>query len=232
MSSVAVPLPGRMVTAWIRGAAGLIGVSVAAWALVGPLAHALPMPEISSAGAWRTWLDHVDPITAAATLIRVASLVACGALAAGIIVTMIGVAGRRARRTPRLIRMIPAPVIGFAALIVGATACGTTPSSTSTGPVTRIAPIATITRLAPAPPRAPAPVPAPAPPSPPSHVTVREGQNLWSIAVETVAAHGWDGADLHVVGRYWVALMHANPQLRDPSLVYPGQVLELPRFES
>ena len=51
--------------------------------------------------------------------------------------------------------------------------------------------------------------------------TVRAGETLWSIAVETVGD-----------GTLWPALYHANrDQIKDPTRVYPGQQLAIPKID-
>ena len=53
---------------------------------------------------------------------------------------------------------------------------------------------------------------------PPGTVFVQPGDSLWKLA----AQHFGHGAG-------WPCLASANPNLRDPSLIYPGQVLRLPQ---
>lgn len=53
--------------------------------------------------------------------------------------------------------------------------------------------------------------------------TVRQGENLWSIAKQR--SGGQSNAE---VARYHQELIKANPQLRDPNLIRPGQELNLP----
>jgi spore coat assembly protein SafA len=69
----------------------------------------------------------------------------------------------------------------------------------------------------PIPPPTPAP-PAPVPPQPPSgfNYTVRPGDTMWGIAVH-----------FHVS---LAALEAANPQVKNPSLIYPGEVLHIPGY--
>lgn len=56
-----------------------------------------------------------------------------------------------------------------------------------------------------------------APPPAPTKYTVRHGDTLWTIAQ----------AQLHR-GSAWSCIAHANPDLRDVSLIHEGQVLLLP----
>ncbi|MFN2488432.1 MAG: LysM peptidoglycan-binding domain-containing protein [Actinomycetota bacterium] len=54
---------------------------------------------------------------------------------------------------------------------------------------------------------------------------VRPGDSLWSIAEEVLATE-----DLRRIARYWPKIHRANYQVvgKDPSLLFPGQVLVLP----
>jgi len=62
-----------------------------------------------------------------------------------------------------------------------------------------------------------------------STVVVRQGDNLWRIADQQVAAQ----PDLGPTVRYWRRLIDANSsrfvEPGNPSLILPGQLLELPR---
>jgi Tfp pilus assembly protein FimV len=81
------------------------------------------------------------------------------------------------------------------------------------------------------PPAPPAPLPTPT--SGATH-TVTPGEHLWSIAAGQVAtATGRPPADLAPadVAPYWLRVVEINrPRLdsRNPNLVYPGEVVELP----
>lgn len=58
----------------------------------------------------------------------------------------------------------------------------------------------------------------------PVFVTVEKGDNLWSIA-ERVYGKG--------KGPHYKAIFEANkPMLKDPDLIYPGQVLRIPDIEA
>lgn len=64
----------------------------------------------------------------------------------------------------------------------------------------------------------PTPVPEPAPVSSTTHqYTVLPGDTLWSIA-------GKEYSD----PRLWPEIWHANPSITDPSIIHPGDVLEIP----
>ncbi len=86
----------------------------------------------------------------------------------------------------------------------------------------------------PAPAATPSAPPTAVPPQPDAH-TVVAGESLWTIAAEQLAAAtGRTVADLDAadIAPYWVQLCATNrSRLRsgDLDLVYPGEVLELPR---
>lgn len=62
----------------------------------------------------------------------------------------------------------------------------------------------------------------------PATWTVGPGDHLWRIAEETLgAAQGRPPADAEVA-RYWQRLILENPDVTDPDLVLPGQVIALP----
>lgn len=48
-------------------------------------------------------------------------------------------------------------------------------------------------------------------------ITVHQGESLWKIAKAELGS-----------GANWLCIAHSNPQLRDPNLILPGQVLLLP----
>lgn len=71
-------------------------------------------------------------------------------------------------------------------------------------------------------------VPVPAPPEPEPEAltswTVVEGSNLWSIAAEE---------EVYNVPEQWPLIYKANlDQVTDADLIYPGQVLDIPRDSS
>lgn len=79
----------------------------------------------------------------------------------------------------------------------------------------------------PAPPRPDAPAqPDPTRLAPAATWTVRPRDNLWDIARHTLALD-FRPTDPDVWS-YWRAVIAANPQLRDPSLIYPGDEITLP----
>lgn len=61
----------------------------------------------------------------------------------------------------------------------------------------------------------------------PTSWTVRPGDHLWSIA-EAVLASAGRPTDDAAVAPFWRAVVGANPQLADPDLVLPGDVVAVP----
>lgn len=63
----------------------------------------------------------------------------------------------------------------------------------------------------------------------PQHRTVREGDNLWKIAAETLRDQGYDAEPAAVVA-YWRLLIETNREILNgnPDLIHPGTVLALP----
>lgn len=59
----------------------------------------------------------------------------------------------------------------------------------------------------------------------PQRHTVKKGENLWSIAQQR--SGGKTNAE---VARYHQELIRANPQLKDPNVIHPGQELNLPNM--
>jgi nucleoid-associated protein YgaU len=51
-----------------------------------------------------------------------------------------------------------------------------------------------------------------------TELVVRGGDSLWKISVARFGS-----------GRFWTCLQTANPALRDAGLIYPGQILQIPR---
>jgi len=93
-------------------------------------------------------------------------------------------------------------------LALGMVACATAPEPAAPDPV-----------LAPDPPAATAPDPAPGPvlrPTAPTQYVVQQGDTLWSIA-NVFLRDPW----------YWSEIWLVNPQVRNPHLIYPGDVLSI-----
>lgn len=92
-----------------------------------------------------------------------------------------------------------------------------TPPTTTPGTVT--------VRPAPAPGHDAAPTPAP---TPTRDHRVAPGDHLWAIAEAAVArAQGRPPTDAEIAP-YWRAVLAANPQLADPDLIFPGDLIHLP----
>jgi hypothetical protein len=99
-------------------------------------------------------------------------------------------------------------IIGL--LTLGLAACATGPEPAA--PAATEAPVAE-------PMATPSPVPAPAPefrPSAPERYVVKEGDTLWDIA-NVFLRDPW----------YWSEIWLVNPQVRNPHLIYPGDVLSI-----
>ncbi len=73
-------------------------------------------------------------------------------------------------------------------------------------------------------PVAPEPVPAPEPePAPLTVWTVAQGENLWCIAAQQ---------EVYNVAEQWPLIYKANLEITDADLIYPGQILDIPRNSS
>ena len=57
---------------------------------------------------------------------------------------------------------------------------------------------------------------------------VEPGDHLWGLAEQRMSEHLDRPATDHEVAPYWRAVLVANGQLRDPDLLFPGQVVVLP----
>ncbi len=71
----------------------------------------------------------------------------------------------------------------------------------------------------------------PAAPAPPRIHLVRAGDNLWLIARETLVAAGHRSPTDIEIAHYWRAVITQNRatlRSRDPSLIYPGEIVTLP----
>jgi nucleoid-associated protein YgaU len=142
---------------------------------------------------------------------------------------------------PRLVRRVAHGAVGLTLAAAPAPAM----AATATGlPAPVVRPVATaegeadpitMRRLPEADvPAAPTPAPdrPPAPESPRTW-TIAPGEHLWSIAQDVVAEHLGRRPTDREIDPYWRTLVEVNrPRLADPSvpdLVFPGQVLEVPR---
>jgi hypothetical protein len=238
-----------------RLAAVALVVGASAWALTGPVAHALPAPPLLAPRRWSAWLHTADPLTALVTLLRLATVALTGWLALAIVaVVVMDTAADGAETTRRSLRavraagrtlhhVVPRPVLAAAALLLGVAAAGCARSPAGTGARSSVRPAitpptVTMTMGQPGtglPARTPsvapslpaASIPPRREPAGPTAWVVREGQSLWSIA-EAVA--GSRGATPAQVAGYWVALVRDNPR-PDPDLIQPGEVLDLPPYQ-
>lgn len=58
---------------------------------------------------------------------------------------------------------------------------------------------------------------------------VEPGDNLWSIAESVITDHGNRLPETSIVASYWRVLVDSNQHVtRDPNLIFPGQILNLP----
>lgn len=112
------------------------------------------------------------------------------------------------------------------------TPAATTAPLTTTPPTTAAPPSTTPSSTAPPSPATTPPSTAKPPPAGPAHVTVRAGDNFWTIArahEQHVLRHQPTDAQ---TGHYWVELVAANTSQLvhpgNPNLIYPGQTLVLP----
>ena len=221
-----------------RAGLALTLIVASAWLLAAPLAHALPLPPLTNPKRWRAWLDQSDPLTAAATLFRIAALIGCALVALGLFATIAGLLSDRARGWSRL---LPGPVLTIAVLILGTAGCAPNGTTARSGAALRPAPHArtvTMTRLmSDAMPPAVASVSEAArpdsPPAPPTVWRVQSGQSLWLIAAATVQARrGGAPVTVSEVATYWRNLIYLNrdrlARPDDPSLIFSGQDLILP----
>jgi hypothetical protein len=200
---------------------------------------ALPLP------VWRAldaWVEHVGPVVAAVSLLRVAALLATGLLlglrAAGAAAEAVG-AMRLAialdRALPRRMRRLLGGVAGVGAagsalLTVGSGPAPSAADSAAAPPV-----VATMSQLDTAILRVEEPeatmqvVDEVAPLAEDGRADqwlVEPGDSFWSIAEDVVADRlGRPGSDAEVAA-YWARLVDANrPNLAsgDPDLIYPGE---------
>jgi hypothetical protein len=74
-------------------------------------------------------------------------------------------------------------------------------------------------------------------PDAPIDRSVQEGDNLWVMSRKRLAeVKGLDASDLsdHEIAAYWLRVIAANPHLPsgDPDLIFPGDIIHLPRVGS
>lgn len=62
-------------------------------------------------------------------------------------------------------------------------------------------------------------------------VVVNEGDNLWTLAAETLAAHGFEHPSCGQIAEYWRLVVAAN-QVRsgNPDVIAPGEAITMPSF--
>jgi len=229
-----------LLVAWVVLLAGVLGVLHVLGR--GPLRA----PPVTRPGALAAWLDHESAAPLAFSAVRLAAMgLAWYLLAttlAGLVARLAGSARWSAAVdacSPGVVRRL---VHGAAGLSVGATITGTPaaawaavdgqPTPASPVPIMRQLPSDPSSAPVAAPPATAPPATAPPATASPASWVIRPGDNLWSVALTTLArARGWAPTDAEV-DRYWAGLIAANrarlANREDPDLVFPGQVFQLP----
>lgn len=216
----------------------------------------LAAPPLDSPAGVVDWVDAREPATAALALVRLlAELAVWYVLGVSALHVLAGALHRRGAHrvadtlaVPAVARMIRAGLgVGLAAAatlqpaVAGASGrVGTIAMDTESRTPTTTAVMAPATGTAtmqpspmPAPSPAPAPVTPPAPTAaPPTAWAVSAGESFWTIA-EEVLGEAWARTPTDAeVDPYWRQLVERNrarlADPDDPSLLHPGQVLELP----
>lgn len=54
------------------------------------------------------------------------------------------------------------------------------------------------------------------------------GDHLWALAEQRVSDARGGSADPSEIAPYWQRILDANPQLGDPDLIFPGDIIVLP----
>lgn len=215
-------------------------------------------PPMGSIAALTRWATDLDPAVLAMVAVRLAALAVGYHLLLTTVLVVIGRAVRAPRlvaiadaMTLPMFRTTAGRLAGLAisaSAVVGgalpsagaaptpaATHATPQPTSTGTGPVLieRVAlppgtatadpaPATTATIRAVPPPLVPGAAPAP------TLHRVRPGDHLWGIAEEAVgAALGRAPTDAEV-DPFWRQVITVNPDLVDPDLIFPGQVVVVP----
>ncbi|MCB0976439.1 MAG: hypothetical protein KDB02_03165 [Acidimicrobiales bacterium] len=202
---------------------------------------ALATPKISKAGA-TTWLDSSDPVTVAMTVFRLLALL----VALHLLSTMaLAAAGRTLKRQglARFATAVSLPpmrgvVIRIAGLGLSASILMSSPTAVAAAEpaaaeasghsaVLRLAPPPEPTGQATLVERVEDPPPSPAPRTEQRHVAL-PGDHLWLIAEQRLGeALGRSASDAEI-GPYWQRVVEANPQLKDPDLLFPGDEVIVP----
>lgn len=225
---------------------------LARWALASALTgglwaagrKGLRAPPVFDPAAAGRWWHQAGPLIAALGVVRAGLLVmSAGWLAALVAATVPASRSRLGRVVPTRIRTGAAARL-FLGLATGAAAgaCGASGGGGQAPPAPVLAQLMPAAGR-PAPSGPPARVrPAPAPPQPsvsrpevvsrpaPARWIVRPGDDLWSIAAATAGA-GSRGRRVpeRAVASYWLQVIEVNRGwLRDPDLIFPGDVVTLP----
>ena len=196
----------------------------------------------------RAWLasgPDAALATASGTLLWVVAVWVAIGLTAGVGARLPGAIGRRCARCAQVV--LPRVLLG---VVIGSTGLGllAAPAAQSATPMTARPPAVGCVQGTAAPsaswlgggPGVPAPtwpvgtdtgashaLPPPTPPmSDPSMQRVRPGDSLWLLAARRLGPHSGD----QDVTQYWPQIYAANRSVigDDPSVIHPGQVLDLP----
>ncbi len=212
-------------------------------------------PPIDSLAAFEGWLHRTDPVTLGFTVVRVASLAVAYHLLIVLAVSLTGRALRRPRIVESAERLTLPPMRAVARRVVGlglsavalagpATRVQAAPADQHGGTATLMVDdhggarlVGTATAGVPIVPgeatlsvvvdEAVAPPPDAAVPASHEHVVVA-GDHLWSIAEAALSRHLGHPPASDTVEGYWRQVILANPDLADPDLVFPGDVIVLP----
>ncbi len=222
----------------VRAALQLVVLPIgagAAMVLLWRMGDALPLPRGATRAQVDEWLRHEGPVTATFAVARAAGLIlAAYAFTLGLLASIAALS--QAARLTRLTILITVPslrpLIAPVAAMTLTLAAGVPAGAQERGDPRPPVPVMVLADTRPAPVMDLTPSVKPAAPSlsPATH-TVVPGDTLWSIAEDTLRAHGRTPSDADIVP-YWKSLIEMNRgRLRvaaEPDLIYPGQVFELP----
>lgn len=229
-----------------RAAGWLIGLGAAGLALRFSATGDLAAPPVGSLDGWVGWAEARSPAASAIALVRLLAEVAVWYLLAVSVLHVVA-GGLRSAGAHRIADALALPAVTRlvrAGLGIGMVAASTLSApgaaSPAKGAATMTPAVGGAAVLAPAPGTATMRIepddPSPPPPLPAERRattwTVTAGDSLWSIAEEVLSeAWGRPLSDAEL-DPFWRALVERNrgrlPDPRDPDLILPGQVLEVP----
>lgn len=230
---------------------GLLAIAAAIVALHHLGGGMLALPSSRSTSAVGDWAQQRDPVTVGFAVLRLVALVVAYHLAA---TTAIGLAGR-IMSLPGWVRAAEAwtfPPLRttwgrMAGLGLSATAVLTAPVPPSTAASLPDATMKVVEASPPGPPGSATIQVVDGRAAPTAEATttvepradtiieataeqheVRAGDHLWAIAETRISDHLGRPATDAEVGDYWRRLIGANPQVVDPDLIHPGQLITVP----